>query len=57
MELAKKWNLSYICWNLADKNETSSVLKPGCTKVSRWTEEDLSESGQWIRRQLRGEHD
>lgn len=55
MELIEKYNLSYFCWNLANKSETSSVLKPECTKVSGWEESDLSEAGAWIRQQLRRE--
>lgn len=55
MELIETYNLSYCCWNLANKNETSSVLKPECTKVSGWEEADLSEAGQWIRKQFKKE--
>lgn len=54
MELIDTYNLSYCCWNLANKNETSSVIKPECNKVSGWDESDLSESGKWIRRQFKG---
>ncbi len=55
MELIERYNLSYCCWNLANKNETSSVLKPECVKISGWDEADLSQSGQWIRQQFRTE--
>jgi endoglucanase len=48
MELIEKWNLSYCCWNLANKAESSSILNSWCTKTSGWTSEDLSESGKWI---------
>lgn len=56
MELIETYHLSYCCWNLANKNETSSVLKPECTKISGWDEADLSEAGKWIRQQFRGEN-
>ncbi len=52
MELIDRYNLSYCCWNLANKNETSSVIRPECQKTSSWTEGELSESGQWIRRRF-----
>ena len=55
MELIRQYDLSYCCWNLANKNETSSVIKPDCQKTSGWTESDLSESGQWIRERFRAE--
>lgn len=48
-DVIEKYNISFCCWNLANKDESSSVFKPSCTKVSDWTEEDLSESGKWIR--------
>lgn len=54
VELMRRYDLSCCCWNLANKNETSSVIKPECSKTGGWWEEDLSESGQWIRDQFRG---
>ena len=53
MELLDKYNISFICWNLANKAETSSVLKSGCEKISDWTEDELSESGLWIRERFK----
>lgn len=53
MELLDKYQISFLCWNLANKAETSSVLQSGCEKTSDWTEEDLSESGRWIRERFR----
>lgn len=49
MELLDKYHISFFCWNLSNKAETSSVLKSGCEKTADWTEDDLSESGRWIR--------
>lgn len=53
MDLIDKYNLSFFCWNLANKAETSCVLKSGCEKTADWTEEDLSESGRWITERFR----
>ena len=55
MELMDKYQISFCCWNLANKAETSSVLKSGCDKTSDWAEDDLSESGRWIRERFRGQ--
>lgn len=49
MDLMDDYNISFICWNLANKAETSSVLKTCCDKTADWTDDDLSESGLWIR--------
>lgn len=46
--LLDEYKISYCCWNLANKAETSSVLLPSSQRLSGWTEEDLSESGKWI---------
>ena len=45
----ERYNLSFCCWNLANKNESSSVISPSCSKTSGWSEDDLSEDGKWIR--------
>lgn len=48
-ELIESCNVSYMCWNLANKNESSSILVPNCPKLYDWSDEDLSEQGRWIR--------
>lgn len=40
--------ISYVGWNISNKNETSAIFRPECTKVSGFTKEDLSESGTWL---------
>lgn len=47
--LIDKYNTSYMCWNLANKNESSSILKESCRKLSGWTDDDLSEQGRIVR--------
>ncbi len=49
LDVIERHNISFFCWNLANKNESSSVFKESCTKTSDWTEEDMNESGKWIR--------
>ncbi|MCI8660732.1 MAG: glycoside hydrolase family 5 protein [Lachnospiraceae bacterium] len=48
LELLNRHQISYCCWNLANKAETSSAIAPSCTKVSGWSPEELSETGRWI---------
>jgi endoglucanase len=55
MKLIKKYNLSYLCWNLSNKAETSSVIQSWCTKLSGWKTSELTEAGKWIRKQFRSE--
>ena len=40
--------VSYVAWNLSNKNETSAILKSDCKKTSGFTEEDLSAAGKWL---------
>lgn len=48
-DLIETYNVSYMCWNLANKDESSSILVPGCYKLCDWNDEDLSTQGRWIR--------
>lgn len=48
-ELIERYNTSYMCWNLANKNESSSIINAGCSKLYGWTDSDLSQQGKWIR--------
>lgn len=60
-EQAEKWfelmnsnQLSYCSWSLSNKAETSALISSGCSKTGGWSEEDLSETGRWIRNQIKG---
>ena len=47
--------VSYVAWNISNKNETSAIFNSGCKKVSGFTESDLSASGKWLYHMLTGE--
>jgi endoglucanase len=58
---ANKWvstmdsyGVSYVAWNLSNKDETSAILKSSCSKTSGITESDLSDSGKWLYKMLTG---
>lgn len=46
------YGVSYVAWNLSNKGETSAIINSGCSKVSGFTENDLSASGKWIHNML-----
>ncbi len=48
VEEMNKYGISYVAWNLSNKNETSAILKSSCSKVSGFGHDDLSESGKWL---------
>ena len=54
VETMNDLNVSYIAWNLSNKNETSAIFNSDCQKISGFTENDLSESGQWVYQMLSG---
>ncbi len=47
INLLNQNNISWMCWNLSNKNESSALLK-NTDKVTGWTEEELSEQGKWL---------
>lgn len=53
LDLLNKYQISFCCWNLANKDESSSVFKAAITTLSDWTDEDFNESGRWIREYFR----
>lgn len=54
-KLFKQYNISYIAWNISNKGETSALISPSCNKTSGWTADELSETGKWWRKLMRGE--
>lgn len=53
-DLLDQYGISYIAWNLSNKNESSSLLRSTCSKTSGFTANDLSESGRWLYERLTG---
>lgn len=53
MDLINDKNLSYVQWSLSNKDETSAMISPSCTKTSGWSDDDLSETGKWLKKNLK----
>lgn len=56
---ANKWisvlnknKISYVAWNLSNKDESSAILSPLTEKTSNFTSSDLSASGEWLKYML-----
>ncbi|MBO4766647.1 MAG: cellulase family glycosylhydrolase [Lachnospiraceae bacterium] len=49
-----KYGVSYMIWNLANKNESSSLIRENCKKLSGFTEADLNQEGLWLIKMLGG---
>lgn len=54
IDLLDQYGISHIAWNLSNKDESSSILRPNCGKTAGFTAEDLSACGQWLYRMLTG---
>lgn len=52
MKFLKKHKISYMGWNLSNKQESSSLLEPSCQKIADWKNADLSPWGKWLIRQF-----
>ncbi|MFW2109003.1 cellulase family glycosylhydrolase [Bacillus spizizenii] len=50
-------NISWVNWNLSDKQESSSALKPGASKTGGWPLSGLSASGAFVRENILGTKD
>ncbi len=57
VETMDRYGISYVAWNLSNKEEASAVLQPGCTRTGGFTEADLSASGRWLYQMLRSKKD
>lgn len=54
VDTMNQYGVSYVCWALANKNESAALIKNSSTKTCQFTEEDLSESGKWLYQMLTG---
>lgn len=48
----KENKMSYIQWSLCNKNESSALIKSSCNKLSGWDDNDLSETGKYLKQRL-----
>lgn len=48
VETMDDYGVSYVAWNLSNKNETSSIISASCQKTSNLETSDLSDSGKWL---------
>ena len=51
--LIEEYGLSYIAWSLSNANESAALIRADCPKTADWTEDDLTETGRWLRDILR----
>lgn len=52
LDWADENDISYIVWNLSNKDESSSILRPNSTSLSNWRQEEYSETGLWFKERI-----
>ncbi|WP_437969452.1 glycoside hydrolase family 5 protein [Sorangium sp. So ce260] len=45
-------NISWANWSLGDKDEACSALRPRANPMGNWTDNDLTESGKWVKARI-----
>ncbi|MCM1299907.1 MAG: cellulase family glycosylhydrolase [Firmicutes bacterium] len=56
LDLLDSCGISYMNWNLANKNESSSAFKESASANGNWKESDMNEGAIWLRKWFRGEN-
>ncbi len=49
-------SISYVVWNLSNKNESSSFIKATSGEKKHLSDDDLTDSGKWIKALIQGEN-
>lgn len=49
IQFMKKNHVSFVQWNLSNKEETSAMIRPSCTKFYGFEWEDFTPSGQYMK--------
>ena len=52
LDLLDRYGISFVDWNLSNKDESSAIISPSCNKTSGFADGDLSESGKWLKKTL-----
>ncbi len=57
LDFMREYHLTHANWALNDKDEGASMLKPGTAPDGNWTDDDLSESGLYVKSIIQGWHE
>lgn len=53
IDILNKNKISFVIWNLSNRDESSAFLKPDCQKLSDFTEDDISGEAKWFIEKLK----
>lgn len=49
VELLDRYDVSYVAWAVSNKNEAAALIDSSCSKLSDWSDRELSETGRWFK--------
>ncbi len=55
VDLLNSYQVSFVTWSLSNKEESSALLRPDCTSLSGWSDEELSDAGKWWKQRIHGQ--
>ena len=53
VEMCERLGISWVCWSLSDKNESSSMLLPRATATGPWPDDVIKTSGKLVKELLK----
>ncbi len=52
INMLNKYAISYVQWNISNNAESSAAFNEKCSKVSMFTEDDLSDHSKWMKEKM-----
>lgn len=52
VDLMDRYDVSYVAWAVSNKNETAALIASNCSKLSDWSDRELSDTGRWFKEQF-----
>lgn len=52
VDLLDKYDVSFVVWNLSNKGETAALIDNSCSKLSDWSDQELSATGRWFKEEF-----
>lgn len=52
VDLLDQYDVSYVAWAVSNKNETAALISNSCSKLSDWSDRELSDTGRWFKEQF-----
>ncbi len=57
ISFADENDISYIVWNLSNKEESSSIIRSDVTTLDHWKDEEYSETALWFKKKMSSRKD